>query len=164
MDLRKIEGNFLRDIGLYKNHLMSLFLNSDDICCLMLNKNQAPSDTDSLAYTQIFPYLYVDETQTEVKSYLCFEVDIPNIPSHTIKNMEITIWAYCHKDCMKYSKQGFSGTRTDILADMVERSLRNSNEFGIGKLSLTKVSTFFPTTVHYGRQLKFLVPDFKITQ
>lgn len=153
----------LKDIGLYKNRLISTFLNSDDITKLLLNKNiYSEEEVDNLLYSQVFPYLYVDETQTEVLSYLCLEVNIPRIPTTTIKDVQIIIWAYCHKDCMQYSKKGFLGTRADILADMVERELRDSDRFGIGKLKLTSVSHFFPNNKYYGREMRFTIPDFKV--
>lgn len=153
----------LKDIGLYKNRLVSALLNSNNIIQLLLNKDTySDEEVDNLMYTQIFPYLYVDGTQIEVLSYLCLEVNIPRIPTTTIKDIQIIIWAYCHKDCMKYSKKGFLGTRVDILSDMVERELRDSDRFGVGKLRLTSVSHFFPNNKYYGREIRFAIPDFKV--
>lgn len=153
----------LKDIGVYKNRLVSAILNSNNIIQLLLNKDTySDEEVDDLMYTQIFPYLYVDGTQIEVLSYICLEVNVPRIPTTTIKDIQIIIWAYCHKDCMKYSKKGFLGTRTDILADMVERELRDSDRFGIGKLRLTSVSHFFPNNKYYGREMRFTIPDFKV--
>lgn len=153
----------LKDIGLYKNRLVSAILNSNNIIQLLLNKDTySDEEVDDLMYTQIFPYLYVDGTQIEVLSYLCLEVNVPRIPTTTIKDIQIIIWAYCHKDCMKYSKKGFLGTRVDILSDMVERELRDSDRFGIGKLRLTSVSHFFPNNKYYGREMRFIIPDFKV--
>jgi len=158
-----VDEAVLKDIGLYKNRLISTFLNSDDITKLLLNKNLCTEEeVDNLLYSQVFPYLYVDETQTEVLSYLCLEVNVPRVPTTTIKDIQIIIWAYCHKDCMKYSKKGYLGTKSDILADMVERELRNSDRFGIGKLKLAYVSHFFPGNNYYGREMRFSIPDFKI--
>lgn len=153
----------LKDIGVYKNRLVSAILNSNNIIQLLLNKDTySDEEVDDLMYTQIFPYLYVDGTQIEVLSYICLEVNVPRIPTTTIKDIQIIIWAYCHKDCMKYSKKGFLGTRTDILADMVERELHDSDRFGIGKLRLTSVSHFFPNNKYYGREMRFTIPDFKV--
>lgn len=153
----------LKDIGVYKNRLVSAILNSNNIIQLLLNKDTySEEEVDDLMYTQIFPYLYVDGTQIEVLSYLCLEVNVPRIPTTTIKDIQIIIWAYCHKDCMRYSKKGFLGTRADILADMVERELRDSDRFGIGKLRLTSVSHFFPNNKYYGREMRFTIPDFKV--
>lgn len=153
----------MKDIGSYKTNLISAFQNSEEICELLFNK--APftrSDIKNLPYSQIFPYLYADETQTEVKSFICVEVDIPEIPTNTVKNMKLIIWAYCHKEIMRYSKAGYSGTKVDILSDMIERKIRDSDKFGIGKLKLESVSYFFPNNKYYGKQMIYNMPDFKI--
>lgn len=140
-----------------------MFLNSPCITSLLLDKDDScEEDIDNLVYTQIFPYLYVDNTQTKVLSYLCFEVDIPRIPTPTIKDVKFMVWIYCRKDGMNYSKKGYLGTRVDILADMVEQELHDQRKFGIGKLSLESVTHCFPSNEYYGRQMIFTIPDFKV--
>lgn len=159
------EGSILKDMGSYKKTLLSYFVNSEDICELMFNKKSYDEeDVENLLYTQIFPYLYVDNTQDEVLPYLCIEVSIPRIPTGTIKDMNLIVWAYCHKKGMKYTKKGYSGTKADILADMVERTIRESDKFGIGKLQLISCEHFFPNNKYYGRQLVYNIPDFKINK
>lgn len=162
--------SLLRDIGVYKQRLLSAIQSSNDIMELMLGKNftdeQVYGNNDDvndfgIVYKQIFPYLYIDDTQKSVKSYLCIEVDIPRVPTATIKDMKIIIWAYCHKSYMKYYKDGFIGTCTDILSDMVERELQDSEKFGIGKLHLESATYFSPSKEYYGRQLIFSTSDFK---
>ena len=156
-------GQILKDIGLYKNRLLSLFLKSDDLVQAVAESN--PEDnSDDIVYKNIFPYLYVDETQTEVKTYLCLEVLVPSSPSREIKTVKIIIWAYCHKNCMRYSKKGFVGPRVDIIADMIERILRNSDLFGIGKVELANVDYISPANKFYGKQLIFYAHDFKIKE
>lgn len=165
------EGIVLKDIGLLKNRILTLLLNSDDIMEILLGKgytqdqvwgNDENDDDYGIVYKQVFPHLYIDETQTKVLSYLCFEVDVPVIPTRTIKDMKIIVWAYCNKDCMRYAKKGYLGTRSDILADAVERALCNSQKLGIGRLRLDSATYLSPSNKQfYGRQLIFTVPDFK---
>ena len=156
----------LYDIGSCKQELFSSFINDPDICELLFDKQPyTDDDREKLFYSQIFPYLYVDDTQDETLTYLCYEIDIP--PSSdkrggTIKNMKMIISAYCHKEIMRYNKKGYYGTRVDILADMVERKLRDSYDFGIGKPELISVTNFFPNNKYYGRQLVYNVPEFKV--
>lgn len=150
------EGTVLKDIGSCKQRLLTAVVNDDDICGLLLNKKSyTEDDVDGLMYTQIFPYLYTDETQTETLTYLCFEVDVPRFSSGTVKDLKMIVLAYCHKDIMKYSKKGYYGTRVDILADMVERKLRDSYDFGIGKPELVSVTNFFPNNKYYGVSLQY---------
>ena len=155
----------LNDIGAYKDTLLEMLLSNDGICETLLGKGYSNDDKLNLVYTQIFPYLYVDETQTEVLPYICVEVDIPRFPTGTMKDMQLIVWAYSHKDCMRYSRDGYSGTRTDILSDMIDRQISNPEicrTYGIGKPTLTSVRYFFPQNKYYGRQMIYTIPDFKV--
>ncbi len=156
-----MKKSLLKDIGTYKNILISSFLNSSDIMELMLGSDYSQDDVNNILYNQIFPYLYSDETKTDIKTYLCTEIDIPKIPTATIKDMKIIIWIYCHRDYMQYSKQEYFGTRVDILADMVEREIRDCTQLGIGNLHLDSVTYMSENKTYYGRQMIFTVPDFK---
>lgn len=152
-----------KDIGLYKHRLSNILLDSAELCELFLGKNYNNDDVEELMHKQIFPYLYIDETQDEVLPFICFEVDIPVIPTGTIKDMQIIIWCYCHRGCMKYSRKGYLGTRADIMADMVERQLRNSDAFGIGELNLQSITYLNSlNSKYYGRQLIYTTSDFKL--
>lgn len=153
----------LKDIGTYKNRLLSTIIQSEDICEVILGKGYDDTDVDEqLIYKYIFPYLYVDDTQTEQNSYICIEVDVPRTMDFTYKNMRITIWCYCHKGIMKYSKKGYLGTRSDILSDMVDRLLNSSNDFGLGRLKLESCTPLTLTKEYYGRQLIYSCSEFNI--
>lgn len=155
----------LNDIGEYKDTLLDILLSNDDICETLLGKDFTSDNRSDLIYTQVFPYLYVDETQTEVLSYICVEVDIPRVPTGTMKDMKLIVWAYSHKDCMRYSYDGYSGTRADILSDMIDRQVSNPETcrtYGIGKPTLSSVTYFFPQSKYYGRQMIYTIPDFKV--
>ena len=153
----------LKDIGVYKNRLLTTIMSSEDVCELILGKGYDKTDVDEqLVYKHIFPYLYVDETQTEVKTYICMEVSVPRTHDFTYKDMNVDIWCYCHKDIMKYSKKGFLGTRADILSDMVDRLLNSSNNYGIGRLKLQSCIPINISKTHYGRHLTYSCAEFNI--
>lgn len=155
----------LKDIGIYKNRLFSAILESDDIAQLILGEHYDKEFTDELLlYKNIFPYLYVDDTQITQTSYICLEVDIPRTIDFTYKDMKITVWCYCHKGIMRYSYKGYLGTRADILSDMVDRLLNSSNNYGPGRLRLQSSTYFSPSKDFYGRQLIYSCPEFNINQ
>lgn len=157
------EGSVLKDIGSCKQRLLSAFVKNEDICELLFDKKPyTESDVEKLLYDRIFPYLYIDDVQTQSVAYLCFEVNVPRCFSGSVKELEIIIWAYCHRDVMKYSKKGYYGTKVDILADMVERQIRDSYELGIGKPELISATNFYPNNKYYGRELIYRVPEFKV--
>ena len=155
----------LKDIGTYKNRLVLAILKSNDICELMLGKGYNTETVDEdLIYKYVFPYLYVQETQTETKSYICMEVDVPRTSNFSYKDMKIIVWCYSHKDTMKYSKKGYLGTKTDILSDMVDRLLNSSRNYGIGRLKLESATYFMPSSKFYGRQLIYSCSEFNIDE
>lgn len=153
----------LKDIGVYKNRLLSIITESEDICETILGEEyDKETSDDDLLYKHIFPYLYIDETQTKQESYICVEVDVPRTMDFTYKDMRIIVWCYCHKGTMKYSHEGYMGTRADILSDMADRLLNSSNDFGLGRLKLQSCTYFSPSKDYYGRQLIYSCPEFNI--
>lgn len=150
----------LRDLGSYKNKIITALLQNPDIMECLLGKNYTESQVDEIVYKQVFPYLYIDETQTDTKTYIGIEID-PTCTTRTIKDSKLIIWEYCHKDIMKYSKKGYTGTRADILADMIERTIRNL-DLGIGEPEIKSANYFMPNSKYYGRALIYNVPDFRI--
>lgn len=165
-----METTTLKDLGLYKNYLLSMIVKSSDIKDAMFIEDNKRKDGNlgQLMFKQIFPYLYVDETQTEVLPFICVEDDVPRIPTGTIKDMQLTVWAYAHKDCMQYSYYNYKdyiGTRADALCDMIDRiimSEENCRKFGIGIPQLISVGHLFPQNEYYGRQLIYKISDFKL--
>lgn len=155
----------LKDIGTYKNRLILAILKSDDICELMLGQGYNKETVDeTMTYKYLFPYLYVDDTQTETKSYICLEVDVPRTANFSYKDMKIIVWCYSHKDSMNYYKKGYLGTKSDILADMVDRLLNSSRSFGIGRLKLESATYFMPLKDYYGKQLIYSCSEFNLSE
>ena len=153
----------LKDIGVYKNRLLTTIMSSEDVCELILGEGYAKEDADEeLVYKHVFPYLYVDDVQTEAKTYVCVEVSVPRTHDFTYKDMKVDIWCYCHKDIMKYSKKGFLGTRADIASDMIDRLLNSSNNYGLGRLRLQSSIPLTISKTHYGRHMTYTCAEFNI--
>lgn len=152
----------LKDIGICKEIIISSLM-TDDILELLLGKDYTEEQAADVVYTQIFPFLYTEDIQTKTLSYIGVDI-VPEESTKTIKNVTIVIWAYCHKDIMKYSKAGYRGNRVDILSDMIDRKIRNSGDLGIGLPEFKKAPYFMPQTKFYGRQLTYIIPDFKVKE
>lgn len=152
----------LYDNGFYKFEISKAFTKFNDIGELMLgNEYDQETAEEQLMYQNIFPYLYIEGTQTVEKAYLCVEVDNPRIPNGNIKEMEITVLAYCHKGIMKYSKYGYAGTRADILADMAFRAISTyANNLGIKQIRLKRNKFAIPGDNFYGKELTLTCPEF----
>lgn len=155
--------SILKDTGLTKRRLLAGILGSPDICGLLLDKTDAAEDEcRNLMYTQVFPYLNADGANLEVSSYICIEAGISKMPTGTIKEIQLIVWACCDKNNMQYTKEGYEGTRVDILTDMLERQIRSQDKSGIGKPSLQTVKHIFPNDRYYGKELIFTASDFRI--
>ena len=154
--------SMLKDIGIYKDIIISNLI-SDDILELLLGKNYTEKQAANVVYSQIFPFLYTEDVQTETKSYIGIDI-VPEESTRKVKNMTLVIWAYCHKDIMRYSKTGYRGNRADILSDMIDRKIRNLDNLGIGLLEFKKAPYFMPQTKFYGRQITYSIPDFKVKE
>lgn len=162
----------LKELGDYKNRLRSIFVNSDNICKLLLGKDyeNAEYDLDDELDKYIIPHLYVPDIITTQNSYIMFDTFMPR--SHgKIKTMKIAIQAICHKDIVKYEKKpkGYPGLRYDVLAQFIEELLCPKDEeanksiikkFGIGSMELELVDVFLDKNF-IGRTLTFTVPDFR---
>lgn len=154
----------LKDLGEYKMTLLNMIIQSNDISNAMYKENKNIK-LSQLIYKQIFPFLYVDETQTDVLSYICFDDAVPRVPTGTVKNMQLTVLVYAHRKCMQYDS--YTGTRVDALTDYVDRVImdeENRKKFGIGRPKLESVNNAFPHNDYYGKQLIYTIPDFKVKE
>ncbi len=165
----------LRDLPLIKSDVISALLANPDICTILMDRKIVSDsglvaadpdiDDEKLVYKNIWPYLYIDDTQTEAQSYICVESALSGMGSRTIKNIELTIWVQCHRDIMEYTHKGYLGTRIDILTDMVEQTLRehiSNKRVGIGHFEIRSARHFFPHNKYYGRELILTVPEFNV--
>lgn len=153
---------YLYDIGRYKSRFKSKLAHSDDIKECLLGKDYDEEMVDDLLDGHIYSYLYVPDTQTETKSYICFDIRVPRVPSDYIKDMELIIYVFAHKDKMKYTKVGYIGNRCDALADMIDTAIANApaTDFGIGSLRLSSIDIYQVGTEYYGRVMKYTCSEF----
>lgn len=155
-----------RDLAYIKATVISRLLKSDEFVKVMLRKEDF-TDTEryDMEYKQIFDYPYVDGTQEEVMSFVCVET-VCRGTNRTVKSMDLYIWIFVHRNCMKMDKTctSYGGNRADVLTDIIERLLRDSDDLGIGKPSLDNIGYTVPQSSYFGRQLKYSIPDFKIKE
>ncbi|MDF2700903.1 MAG: hypothetical protein K0Q49_2467 [Haloplasmataceae bacterium] len=170
----------LYELGNYKQKIVTLFLNNQDIIDLMLpNKNTKYSIAQQLfGYTdqngnvifkgQLFPYYYTDGTNQEARTFIQVETDVPQIDKNGfLKGINLYVYEFTHlslvklsdADIIKYKNKGYIGTcRTDILAMAIDNILNKNDTFGIGELKLKNVKIFRPpTNEYYGRVLQYSV-------
>jgi len=150
----------LQELGAYKQTFLSKLRTSSEVKEILLGNDYDEEIVDEILDKHIFPFLYIPDTQTEEKTYVCVDVVVPQTLNFSIKNLKIIIYVFCHKYLMKYKKAGQIGTRTDILSNIIDEKLNGSREFGIGRLALQSVELFMSEKTYYGRILTYSASDF----
>ncbi|MGX8701364.1 hypothetical protein [Caproiciproducens sp.] len=160
----------------YKMQIMSDIANDQDIIDILLpnpDSNLEISD-QLLGYWDrkvtpnvwhegiIVPYLYYEQTIQEKRTYVCIDA-IPKdiVASNAIQDMYLYINIFTHKSLMKCEKQGFLGTRMDILSQLISNLVTSSNQYGIGKCSMQNMNSYNPDYDYSGYTMQFFVSDFK---
>ncbi len=141
----------------YKNLLMKKLCCDEAVVKMVTGNEEATVPNHELPYTQLFPYQFVPETEDRGRTFICFDVDIIQVPNKTFYVPVLYIWVFTHK----------SNLRTDdgtLLLDQmtveINRLLNGSRYFGLGRLNLSSVERFKPNTDYLGRVMTFYAKDF----
>lgn len=143
----------LEELFDYKNKIMKMFCENDEVVKLVAHIDDADDiDGLTLAYSRIYPFEYVPETVKEDDTFICFDVDIPDVESEVIYHPVIYIWMFTHKDTLRLDK---GGVRTDMLAAEIDKMLNGNRTLGLGELDLRSVTRFAPIKDFQGRVLVY---------
>lgn len=140
----------------YKNQLMEDLLTNEDIVRL-IDDTVALQNSDSLAYTQVFPCEYVPDTVQAGKTYICFDVDIQRTADKTFLSPTLFVWVFTHRSKLRLPE---GGVRTDKLCSEICKAINGSRKYGLGELNLYSVKRFAPMTDFQGKVLTFYSKDF----
>ena len=87
-----MQNSIKKDIRLVKNRILPLLLNSDDIMEFYLvkdiqNKFGVTDDNDDsgIVYKQVFPHLYIDDTQTERYFHIYYIFEGRHYPGYRLE-------------------------------------------------------------------------------
>lgn len=147
---------FLQELADNKEKLLKFFLSNQTLVDLITNDANHPVPSLDLRYTQVYPYHWLRDTVTEQKSYLCFSVTVPRVPTKVIKDVTMKIWLFSHEGIMRTPK----GPRIDLIAAAVDDILNGSTEFGFGKVELKSTREITPAKDFYGYEMVYEVQDF----
>lgn len=134
------KGDNYDDTERYKYLIMKMLTSNQDILRTLNNKaleqkheyenNEINSDLNGDYYrnVNIFNYLKVPDIQSEVRNFICFEVDDVNVPYDTLIRKHITFRTVSHeKDCIT----DWGIARQDLLAAIIKTEFDWSNIFGM---------------------------------
>jgi hypothetical protein len=146
---------FLEEFSRIKGTILQQFLSSQDFVDLVTNSKDYTAPYLNLRYTQVFPYPWLDDTISEEKTFVCFDLDSPRVNSQTIKTINLTIWQFSHENLIKMA----NGTRTDILSSCIDKILNGFVGAGASQIELTGTRRINPAKRFYGRQLEYTIND-----
>lgn len=147
---------YLEKIPEYKNDLLKLFLNNDNIVEYIGNKDEEIYDPVDLIGINVFPMPYIPETETEVKTYICMDVYVPRVKDKMFKDIQIVINVFSHKDMSLYK----SKSRVDLINIEIDKIMNGNQEFGIDEVELVSVMPYIPNTKFTGKQIIYNVLNF----
>lgn len=154
-----------KERGIYKTRIVNALLQSDNIKDIILGDTSELTQTDILTKfkNHVNSHLFIDETIKDTSTYIFFEVFMPQLRPQ-VKTTKILMYAICHRDILEnYTKEGYFGNRADILSEMIEETLLDSDivkKFGIGDISLDNVDIYNSVTF-YGCIMTFNVSNFR---
>ncbi len=148
----------------FKNKIMSeLSQDSEIVNALGLNPDE---DSDDLVWHRLFPHMFVPQTESEVRSYILVEIDIPerrtrygSSQSDIWVHPTIVFYVLTHQEDMHMNMVGESGTRMDYLAELIEEKYEGRKDFGVGTLQLKSDTAGSVNTTYRFRQLVFETVD-----
>ena len=154
-----------KERGIYKTRILNALLQSDTLKDIVLGDTSEMQSKDIMANfkNHVNSHLFIDETIKETSTYIFFDVIMPKMRPQ-VKSIQVLVYAICHRDILEnYNKEGYYGNRADVLSEMIEETLLDSNivkKFGIGDLELDNVDIYNSTTF-YGCIMSFSVHNFR---
>ena len=148
----------------WKDQIMSELSQDENIIeALGLNPDESPDD---LVWVRLYPHIFLPQTETDVKTYILVEINIPERRSR-YGSSESNIWVHptiifyvlTHQEDMRMNMAGESGTRMDYLAELIEDKFQGRRDFGAGVLELKSDTADSVNTTYRCRQLVFEAVD-----
>jgi len=148
----------------WKDQIMSELSQDENIIeALGLNPDESPDD---LVWVRLYPHIFLPQTETDVKTYILVEINIPERRSR-YGSSESNIWVHptiifyvlTHQEDMRMNMAGESGTRMDYLAELIEDKFQGRRDFGAGVLELKSDIADSVNTTYRCRQLVFEAVD-----
>lgn len=147
---------YLEEIPEYKVDILQEFLRNENIFTYIGNKSDDIYDPVDLIGINVFPFPYVPDTETEVKTYICMDIYVPRVKDMLFKDVQIVVNIFSHKDMGTYKGK----SRVDLINIEVDKILNGNYDFGIDKVDLVSVLPYIPNSKFSGKQIIYNVPNF----
>lgn len=141
----------------YKNYLAKELSSNAVIVQKVTGNKDAAVPNHKLIYAQIHPYEYLPDTVSDANTFICFDVDIADVPNKTFYVPVLYIWVFTHKSTLRDPD---GGLLLDNLCVEINKMLNGSRFYGLGELKLDSVGRFSPIDDYIGRTLVYTAVDF----
>lgn len=155
-----------KERGKFKQIIQKALFESDDIKNILLGDTSGMSKAETMQEFKKYvkSHLFIDDTITETKMFIFYDVAMPYVHTHT-ETCDLIMYLICHRDILEDCEiEGYAGNRADILSQMVENALINDTavvrKFGIGDLTLDSIE-IYNSSRFYGCIMNFSVPTFR---
>ena len=117
----------------WKQQILSDLQNDDEIISILgVTEDELEDD---LRYKRFFPYLYVTQTQDEVKTYICVDIGIDKsndvrFRSEIFVRPIITFRIIGHQDDMRITNIPTYKTRLDYLSELIDKKYESKGIAG----------------------------------
>lgn len=146
---------YLEEIPEYKTDLLRKLLNNEKIVTYIGNNDI--EEASELIGVNVFPFPYVPDTETEVKTYICMDIYVPHVRDKIFKDVRIVINVFSHKEMCMYKCK----SRVDLINIEVDKILNGNDNFGIDEVQLVSVAPYFDAGSKFsGKQMIYNVQNF----
>lgn len=142
------------DIMTLKRKFLALIYNNPDIMKALNYTAYDPDNPNESVYDVLFPYIKIDGTVVEAKSYIGLKIDsYSRCKNDAYKNFILTISVICNVDVMKTP---YGCTRTDLVCGELVKMLAWNDSVGFELALVDDVEDILPTNPkYYYRTVKF---------
>jgi len=164
MSLR--DATYIDELINFKNTAVRKLGNSQEVVGLILDNPSIDMESDealSVVGRDILDHSYCDDTLIDVRALIFVEAAIIKNVTTQMRRDEIDVHIivdrhYMTLDPSRY--KGVRGNRRDNLARQVNQLLQESNEYGIGTLTLIDCEPFVVPKGYSGLLLRYRTADF----
>lgn len=145
-------------ISVWKEQILSDIQN-DEMILKVLGVTEDEIE-DGLMYNRLFPFSYVYETQTVVKTYICIDISIDRTNDFRFRNELfvrpiITFRIIGHQDDMKVTTMQTFKTKLDYVAELIDKKYNGKRIKGSYELFLLKNQPLDISTTYRERVVQF---------
>lgn len=146
------------ELGTYKNEILLKLVSDENIVKALGNntpnfKDLSPiSNPNSLIYNNIYPYAYIPEAETDMKTYITIMFNNFKLDKTFYKVGNICFYVFSHFSLMQTN---YNVLRTDYILNQIDELFNRTHDLGIGKLQFSRMGDIKVSKYHFGSFIEY---------